>query len=355
MRTGDILLPLRQLHGWIYEKSEYFRLRRQYMKQFKENPDTVFLVMTPEHSNIGDHAIALTETELLNELGISYIEITGDKLYEMKWQKRLSAMNGFPIVFNGGGYLGSLWKESESILRETMLANPKSLIILLPNTVYYSPDEEGRKDFEKSKEIYNAHKELYLYAREKSSFEIMNGAYRHVKLIPDIVLSRDFNQYDGERQGCLICLRHDHERTRSEGEEKQIYEQAEELFNGNVSATDMIADVRVSISDREKAVKEKLEQFASAELVITDRLHGMIFCAITGTPCIVINSKSPKVAGCYEWVKNLDYIRFADNVDCIKDEFKKIPQTQHEYDHSHLDSYFDELKTDLKHLIKHTA
>ena len=109
MNMIDCLMPLRKLHGFLYEKKEYNKLRRKFKRVFKEKPNTVFLVLTPEHSNIGDHAIALTETEFLNNLGISYIEITSDKLFEMKWQKKLSVLNGFPIVFNGGGYLGSLW------------------------------------------------------------------------------------------------------------------------------------------------------------------------------------------------------------------------------------------------------
>ena len=353
--NGDILLPLRKLHGQIHEKKEFNKLRDEYRKIFKKNPDTVFFVMTPEHNNYGDHAIALTETELFNELGMQYIEITGKKLYEMKWQKRLGVMNGFPIVFNGGGYLGSLWHEGEELIREVSEENPDSMIICLPNTVYYNDDEAGKEDYKKSKQIYNAHKHLYLYARERPSFEIMNAAYKNVKLIPDMVLSRAPYKSEAERHGCVVCLRHDHEQTRTDEDEKLVYSQAEELFPGNVRETDMLAKANINVNEREKAVKEKMEQFSQAELVITDRLHGMIFCAITGTPCIVINSKSPKVAGCYEWIKNLDYIRFADDASCVIDEFKKIPQTRHEYDHSHLDPYFNELKTDLKHLIKHTA
>ena len=234
-----------------------------------------------------------------------------------------------------------------------MIANPKSVIIILPNTIYYDADEEGQKDFEKSKEIYNAHHKLYLYAREKRSFDLMKSAYNNVKLVPDIVLSRDFFKTSIVRKGCIICLRHDHERTRSDQEEITIINQAEELFPSNVILTDMIAEDRISISGRENVVKAKLAQFAHAELVITDRLHGMIFCAITGTPCIVINSKSPKVAGCYEWIKNLDYIRFAENAASIKDEYNKIPKGENIYDHSQLDPYFDELRNDLIRLIKH--
>ena len=39
--------------------------------------------------------------------------------------------------------------------------------------------------------------------------------------------------------------------------------------------------------NRELLLKQKIKEFQSAELVITDRLHGMIFAAITGTPCTV--------------------------------------------------------------------
>lgn len=347
----DILYPLRKLHGDLYEKNEIRKLHAEYKKVFQANPNTVFLVMTPEHNNIGDHAIALTETELLKELGFEYIEISGKKLYEMMWQKRLGAMNGFPIIFNGGGYMGSLWRDGEQMIREVIRSNPKSTIICLPNTIYYNDDEEGRKDFEESEKIYNVHSRLYLYAREKTSYEVMKSAYQNVKLIPDIVLSRDAYQSDAERHGCLVCLRHDHEQTRTDTEEKTVYRLAEELFPGNVADTDMVADSNISADERKKAVISKFKQFSNAELVITDRLHGMIFCAITGTPCIVINSRSPKVRGCYEWIKDLDYIRFADNVTCIKKVYETIPKTTHQYDHSELDSYFNELKNDLRKLI----
>ena len=56
------------------------------------------------------------------------------------------------------------------------------------------------------------------------------------------------------------------------------------------------------------------EHFASSGLVITDRLHGMIFCAITNTPFIVLNNSNGKVRGVFnEWIKNNYPIAFADS------------------------------------------
>ncbi|MDK8210749.1 polysaccharide pyruvyl transferase family protein, partial [Bacillus subtilis] len=52
-------------------------------------------------------------------------------------------------------------------------------------------------------------------------------------------------------------------------------------------------------------------KFKAAEVVLTDRLHGMIFCAITRTPCIVFNNYNHKIESSYnDWLKDLKYIKF---------------------------------------------
>ncbi|MFB8735822.1 polysaccharide pyruvyl transferase family protein [Bacillus sp. SL00103] len=37
------------------------------------------------------------------------------------------------------------------------------------------------------------------------------------------------------------------------------------------------------------------QSYVKAQVVVTDRLHGMIFCAITKTPCVVLRSFDHKV------------------------------------------------------------
>lgn len=349
--TKDILYPLRRLHGYIYEWNEKNKRRNKLKKEFNNNPKTVFLIMTPEHGNIGDHAIALAETKLLSDLGYNIIELTEYKLNAMRLTHQLDEMNGFPIIFNGGGNLGTIWPHVEVLTREVLNKNRKSKIIVLPNTIYYEQDSAGQHELKNSIKIYNRNKQLYLYAREKTSYELMRNIYKNVKLMPDMVLSMKPYSNNSIRKGCLLCLRQDVEKTRSVEEENLIFKQAEDLFPGDVKDTDMIAKHNIMPSEREKAVKSKMDEFCNAELVITDRLHGMIFCAITGTPCIVINSKSPKVLGCYEWIKDLEYIRVANDVTDIETEYRKIPKKQYKYNNDAIQHYFNELGKDILEIL----
>lgn len=339
----NCLQLLRRIWGKIHQLRKVCELRKHYRGYFHENPNTVFLVMTPEHGNLGDHAIALAETNLLKTAGVNYIEISGRRLENMRWEGLLGAMDGFPILVHGGGNLGTLWYGVEDTFRKIIEKTPCSPILLFPNTIFYEDSDWGREEFEKSKAIYNHHKRLHLFARENTSYEVMRTAYRNAALMPDMVLSLNTWKNDRRRCGCLLCLRNDCEKTRTDEQEQIIRLQAALLFGNNVSDTDMIADHPIPISQREEELLAKFEQFAEAELVITDRLHGMIFCAITGTACIVVDSKSPKVRGCYEWIKNLDYIRFADDVSTIAEEYAKIPKGDHSYDDTHLKHYYKEL------------
>lgn len=347
----DILYPLRRLHGVMVEAKLRWELRNKYLKEFKEkrkgNPKTVFLIMTPEHGNLGDHAIAQAEVDLLATMGVDYVEITGWQLEELRRNRLLGMMNGYPILLQGGGYLGTLWFGSEQCLREVILKNPRSQIVLLPNTIYYEDSPWGKAEFERSVEIYNRHRKLLIFARERTSYGIMADVYRNVKLVPDVVLSLNHTNVDVERKGCLICLRSDCEKTMTADQYNLVLKQAEGLFGNDIIHTDMVVKRKISPAERKQALLDKFRQFSAAELVVTDRLHGMIFCAITGTPCVVLDSKSPKVRGCYEWIKDLPYIRFADSVSHIAQEYNQIPKAVYQYDGASVQPYYEKLSEDI--------
>lgn len=320
-------------------------------KEHKNNPNIVFLVYTPIHENLGDHAIALAEMAILDELGISYTEITQPEIHKLKEFGLLRLFNNTKVFINGGGNLGTLWFDVEKDFRDIMLAAPNADILIFPSTIYYENTDFGRSEFERSKEIYNNHKSLSLYAREKFSYEIMHNAYNNVKLIPDMVFSLNKCKPNPLRDGAILCLRNDLEKTLSKEEDLLIYNQVHQIFGDKITTTDMCVGHNVSVANRETELNQKFELFRNAELVITDRLHCMIFCVITGTPCIVVNSKSPKVIGCYEWVKDFECIKFADNLSDIIDLYNSIPKKEFNYDNSKFMPLYETLKEDIRKLI----
>ena len=352
----DMLFPLRRLHGTLYEmklthiKKRTIRKRyRQYFYQKrKHNPKTVYLILTPEHSNLGDHAIAYAEAEMLNEIGVDYVEITGAKLVELKKYGLLGLMNGHPIIVNGGGNLGTLWYDVEELTRNVIISNPNSRIYILPNTIFYESTEWGQAEFESSKRIYNQHKNLYLYARETISYETMRKAYRNVRLVPDMVLRLNRVNTNIQRKGCLLCLRNDREKTVTEQYVSQIKSILQLFFKDDIVETDMHAPSNVSLADRNNSLEQKYQEFRNASLVITDRLHGMIFCAITATPCIVINSKSPKVKGCYEWLKHLEYIQFCSDIAKLPAIVSTVTAAKLDYDAAPYMHYYELLINDIE-------
>ena len=344
----DILYPIRCLHGAIYEKrKEKKQFENKILEIKTADPSTLFFVLSPTHGNLGDHAIAKAATDMLKELSIDFIEVTTNELKLLSEHRKLSIMNCHPIMVNGGGNLGTLWPAVENIFREVIKNNPDSSIMCLPNTIYYEDSDYGREQLEESKQIYNAHKKLLLCAREKASYAFMKDIYNNVMLIPDMVLAMNMCGKAQKRSGCILCLRRDIEKTRTDSDEQIVKQQVKCIFGDNVKYSDMNIERHVAIEERENVLNEKFSEFSESALVITDRLHGMIFAAVTGTPCIVLNSKSPKVKGCYEWIKGLGYIKFADDAADIEKIYRTIPKQDNYYNNTALNPFYDTLKAKM--------
>ena len=61
-----------------------------------------------------------------------------------------------------------------------------------------------------------------------------------------------------------------------------------------------MAECEIGREARAARVNEELKRFAGHRAVITDRLHGMIFAAVTGTPAVVLRSSDRKIEEYYE-------------------------------------------------------
>lgn len=318
----------------------------QNKKKLKTKKQKIILIGTPEHGNIGDLAIAYAEILFLKKYfpNKEVIDIPDAKV---KWalKKLKKFLKGTDIIIlHGGGNMGKEYATLEDDRRKIIKCFEQYRKIIFPQTFFYKNDENDY--LEESKLIYNKSCNLTICGREQYSYDELKFCYpnANIKLIPDIVLSLDGIDLKKERKGVLLCLRHDNESILTEEDHGSILSIVKKYYD-NVSYTDMGYGHSVQPNRRKKVIFSKFEEFSKAELVITDRIHGMVFCAITGTPCIALSNYNYKVKGSYKWIKHLEYIKYTESILEIESLIKLL-LNRHEckYDNSNLKEYYGKLK-----------
>ena len=124
----------------------------------------------PHHGNIGDNAIAVAEEELLAKYFSNYkIYYMQEKYLDICAKKVKKYMNDEDIILlHGGGNIGDTYERPEKGRREVIKLYPNNKIIIFPQTAYFSDTENGKKELEISKQIYNNHKKFsYTCKRRK--------------------------------------------------------------------------------------------------------------------------------------------------------------------------------------------
>ena len=296
----------------------------------KSNRRNIFIIGSPSHGNSGDIAIAMAQMKLLKEYfpEANIYDVEGNSEYFIHYKaiKRICKPNDL-LTFIGGGNFGNQYMIEENIRRHLVEHFPNNKIVMFPQSIYYVNEELGKKEKQITHDIFLKHKHLILSARDKYSFEMMKECFpeHKVLLVPDVVFYLE-PKIQEDRKGALICLRKDLEGILTESQKMLIESKLNTVFS-KVTHTDTWVDYKGIKAEREQLLKNKFKEFASSELVITDRIHGMIFATIAGTPCIVLSNYNHKVKGAYEWIKDLYYVKYANDVDEVLkyiDELKKV-------------------------------
>ena len=146
-----------------------------------------------------------------------------------------------------------------------------------------------------------------------------------IYFVPDIVTYLKPSFSNERNDTCLLCLRDDKESVRSRQLENRIINCLEE-HNIVYNKFSTMSEKKVTKKNRFILLKNKLYGISRSKFMITDRLHGMLFAAITGTPCLAIDNISHKVKNGYEWIKSLDYILFSESEETIEKSIKELIQ-----------------------------
>lgn len=308
----------------------------------------IVFIATPGHGNLGDHAIVYGQKKFFRNLGYadSIIEIASyDYLkYAAEFEKLLSKND--LIIIDGGGSMGNLWIHEEDKMQEIVKRFPENPIIIFPQTIYYSEDEDGQNRLLKSIDVYSHRDNLIICAREKASYKFMKENYVGTKvlLIPDIVLYVEDIICNVNRNGVAFCLREDKEKNRDDNAIQKIKDCVKDL-GLEIKYVSTVIPEHVHMKSRDQKLKDLWEKFYSSQLVVTDRLHGMIFAAITGTPCLAFDNSSHKVFNSYKWIEKLPYVILAEDAEKIDNQVIELINLQNHKmnyeDYSIREFYFD--------------
>lgn len=258
------------------------------------------MLATAEHANIGDAAITLAEQEYLLKSFPEYYQVE-ISTYEFKGKEAYlhAILNPEDIIFiNGGGNIGDTYPEEEELHRRIVSEFPNNRIIIFPQTIGFA-DLSG-EELKKSARVYCAHKELALFVRGEKSLNFVREHFPGVRacLMPDMahILRTD---YAMQRKGALLCLRGDGE-AKLDATARDAIEHIALRRAGSFERSSNIHTEDVSRDIRGITVRRELMRFAGSSVVVTDRLHGMIFSAVTGTPCVVLSSFNHKIGEYYD-------------------------------------------------------
>ena len=311
---------------------KYFSLLSFVIKQSLATPPRIFIVATPVHGNLGDHAIVYAEQRYFEKQGKRDSVVEIDNITWSTFADRIVKRIRKPdiVIIDGGGNLGTLWPNEDDKISDIISRFKGNEIIVFPQTCFYDKSLSANARLERNKQVYANAENLTIMFRDRASFDFALANFPGINAVytKDIVLTIDNapNRELRDRKGILFCLRSDKERALPETVRSEI---TNFLKNNRIAFTETTTVIpkRVISRTRKRELFKKWDEFASSRLVVTDRLHGMIFAAITQTPCIALDNVSGKVGGTYEFIKDLPYIRFLKNTEeiipCIQEVFAK--------------------------------
>lgn len=331
-------------------------------KIFQNNKDitSVVLIDIPTNGNLGDQALVYaTKKFILQKIDgpINLIEIPNTDINSSLLFLKRKLKENDVVIWNGGGNLGTIYPTAEFSRWSTFKFLKNWRIIMFPQSVFF---ESHKKNFlKKSVRLYRKKNNLSVYLREQKSFDSFSKKFAldNVSLVPDIVFSLENNlpiklPNSDKRSGIITLLRNDKEK--SAFDSKKLIALLSKV-DTVVQSDTYIDDVYVNDKNRDSLLLQKWEEISRHRLVVTDRLHGVIFAYLTKTPALVIPNNNWKIESTYEtWLQDVQSIDFLDvntmSDKIIRSKIELLLKANPEY--TNVAKYFDQLSKEVNMIGK---
>ena len=281
----------------------------------------VYLLGTPWYGNIGDQAITLGELHILQSVFADFkiIDVPYG-VYYSRWSKWLGlGITEKDVIFmQGGGNLGSLYPQEEKIRRDVVSSYKDNKLVIMPVSIYFHANSYGMEELRKSREVYEAARDLTIISRDENSWNFARENFVNVHniLAPDAATALEgmVGKAWEARKDVMFFLRSDKEKISSDAMLNKLKDMlSAQGISYHVNDTTVSHDV--FDEERHRAVSDKLGLAASSRLVITDRFHGVVFSVITHTPVIAFKSFDTKISAGIKWFKDLPWVYYMEDDD----------------------------------------
>ena len=319
-----------------------------YMKQLRESFAALIprdipaaLVDYPISTNCGDHAIWLGQKKLLSELGIPNAYECSVQTYDR--DAMAAKLGNGTILMQGGGNFGDRYPIHHEFRLRVLQDFPNNKVILFPQQVTFLDNDY----LQRTADILAGHPDVTLFARGVIAQHMFTRYFGHttrVELAPDMAFMLGPQPRRSEPLYDIVWIaRTDQERANdqtevaarlsSQGAEKYVLPRFPDGVEINfvvkqrpptVFLTDWYSlffeneDARLAYqrlesgARAEATVARALHILSLGRVVITDRLHGHIFCLLLGIPHILLNNDSGKNWNFYEtWTRDSPLCRLA--------------------------------------------
>ncbi|WP_298979217.1 polysaccharide pyruvyl transferase family protein [uncultured Psychrobacter sp.] len=302
------------------------------------NGSRCFVFLAADYGNIGDIAISTAQKQYLENILTDYkvisIPISQTRFVLSSIKKQIKTNDIVTII--GGGNMGSIYPDIEELRQLVIKSFPANRIVCFPQTLDWDSSAKSKRILKTITKNYAKHPDIHVFARESITQTKLNEIFNiydnvNVGLVPDIVMSAtaaSLGTIDSS-QGLEIlrCLRDDKEVALSTVQ-YSIVDKALADTGYKIEKTDTHAGgSQLDETYCAKLLSDKLRQFRAAKLVVTDRLHGMILCLLSGTPCLVLPNSNHKIRQTQsDWLYDHPRLIFLelDEIDNINESISKL-------------------------------
>lgn len=332
---GDIMEIVHMMKKIIKLKTKntYFNILMHFTSKHISldfNKKYAFIFFAADYNNLGDIAITCSQEKFLkNILGNKYIIIkvcVSDTLCYLNEIVKLPKENVL-ITMIGGGNNGSLYEFIEGMRRFLLYKMKDYRIVSFPQSVFYDSTYIGHLYQKEFIRLCEKCKDLTLTARETRSFLF----YKKIKKIrpllsPDIVFSFNYENSPERVKGKIaLIFRNDIEKSLTINTQNSIINFVKNNFK-EICYCDT-CDIDYSKIEASELLNLYLNNISTMQLAITDRLHGMILCYITGTPCLVFDNNNGKIKDTYQtWIKDVNFIKLCNQSTSLENIIQYITE-----------------------------